>query len=202
MIALLTGRLAAKGPGQVVVDVGGVGYELHIPLSSFYALPDEGGPVTFHVHTHVREDAISLFGFLSLPEKSLFLLLNSVSGVGPKLALNIISGLPYERLVDAIMRGDDALVTTIPGVGKKTAGRIVLELKDKAGALGVEPSSGPCVVGSGPNPQHDEAVSALVNLGYKKNFAEDAVKRVCTRDGEDTPLELLIREALKVLAKG
>lgn len=203
MIALLTGRLAAKSPGGVVVDVGGVGYEVHIPLSSYYGLPEDGNPVTLHVHTHVREDAISLFGFLTTAEKSLFLLLNSVNGVGPKLALNIISGLPYEKLVDAIMRGDDALVTTIPGVGKKTAARIVLELRDKVGGLGVEPAAaGPCAVGAGPNPQKEEAVSALVNLGYKKNTAEDAVKKVCVRDGEDTPLETLIKEALKVLAKG
>lgn len=202
MIALLTGRLAAKSPGGVVVDVGGVGYEVHIPLSSYYGLPDDGSPVTLHVHTHVREDAISLFGFLTPAEKSLFLLLNSVNGVGPKLALNIISGLPYEKLVDAIMRGDDALVTTIPGVGKKTAARIVLELRDKVGALGVEPAAGPCAVGTGPNPQKDEAVSALVNLGYKKNTAEDAVKRICAASGDETALEVLIKEALKVLAKG
>jgi holliday junction DNA helicase RuvA len=203
MIALLTGRLAAKHPDGVVVDVGGVGYEVHIPLSSYYNLPDDGSNVTLHVHTHVREDAITLFGFSTLDEKALFLLLNSVNGVGPKLALNIISGLPPERLVDAIRRGDDALVTTIPGVGKKTAARIVLELKDKVETLGLEPSvAGPCSVGSGPNPQRDEAVSALVNLGYKKGMAEEAVKKVCTAEGDQTSIETLIKDALKVLAKG
>jgi len=203
MIALLTGRLAARHPDGVVVDVGGVGYEVHIPLSSYYTMPDEGTSVTLHVHTHVREDAITLFGFSTHDEKALFLLLNSVNGVGPKLALNIISGLPPEKLVDAIRRGDDAQVTTVPGVGKKTAARIVLELKDKVETLGLETSvAGPCALGSGTNPQKDEAVSALVNLGYKKGMAEEAVRKVCTAEGEQTPIETLIKDALKVLAKG
>lgn len=203
MIALIRGRIAAKNPGSVIVDVGGVGYEVHIPLSSFYELPDEGKDVSLNVHTHVREDAITLFGFRTPDEKALFLLLMGVSGVGPKLALNIISGLPYGRLVDAIMRGDDALVTTIPGVGKKTSARIVLELREKAGSLNIGTSgAGPCSISAGPNRWRDEAVSALVNLGYKKNIAEDAVKRVCAVDGEDTPLETLIKETLKVLSKG
>jgi len=203
MIALIRGRIAAKNPGSVIVDVGGLGYEVHIPLSSFYELPDEGKDVSLNVHTHVREDAITLFGFRTPDEKALFLLLMGVSGVGPKLALNIISGLPYDRLVDAIMRGDDALVTTIPGVGKKTSARIVLELREKAGSLNTGTAgAGPCSISGGPNRQRDEAVSALVNLGYKRNIAEDAVKKVCAADGEGTPLEVLIKETLKVLSKG
>lgn len=203
MIALITGRVASKNPGSVIVDVGGVGYEVHIPLSSFYDLPDDGQSVTMHVHTHVREDAISLFGFRTVSEKALFLLLMGVSGVGPKLALNIISGLPYDRLVDAIMRGDDALVTTIPGVGKKTAARIVLELSEKVGLLAAQSTgAGPCGIAPSSGRQRDEAVSALVNLGYKKNVAEDAVKKVCIAGGEDTPIETLIKETLKVLSRG
>lgn len=203
MIALITGRLAAKNPGSVVVDVNGVGYEVHIPLSSFYGLPDDGGSVRLHVHTHVREDAILLFGFLSADEKALFLLLMGVSGVGPKLALNIISGLPYDRLVDAIKRGDDALVTTIPGVGKKTAARIVLELSEKVPALeSAKSGPGPCSPAGASGRQRDEAVSALVNLGYKKNLAEDAVKKVCSTGDKDIPIETLIRDALKALSKG
>lgn len=203
MIALITGRIASKNPGSVIVDVGGVGYEVHIPLSSFYDLPEDGQSVTMHVHTHVREDAISLFGFRTVSEKALFLLLMGVSGVGPKLALNIISGLPYDRLVDAIMRGDDALVTTIPGVGKKTAARIVLEISEKVGLLAAQSmGAGPCGIAPSSGRQRDEAVSALVNLGYKKNVAEDAVKKVCLAGGEDTPIETLIKETLKVLSRG
>ena len=178
MIALITGRLASKTPGSAIVDVGGVGYQLFIPLSSFYNLPDENSVVTLHVHTHVREDAIQLFGFISPGEKELFLALTGVSGVGPKLALNVVSGLPMDTLLDAIARGDSAKVATIPGIGPKTAARLVLELKDKAASLlSARPDTGgPCAAGAVPNRQRDEAVSALVNLGYKKNMAEDAVK--------------------------
>ena len=199
MIALINGRLLSKSPGSVIIDIGGLGYQVHIPLSSFYELPEPGSNVTLHVHTHVREDALILFGFLALKEKELFLALTGVSGVGPKLALNIISGLPFDVLVDAITRGDDKKVATIPGIGPKTAARLVLELRDKVAALGVAHSV-PCATGVGPNRDRDEAISALVNLGYKKNFAEDAVKRVCA-GAEDMSLEVLIREALKVLSK-
>lgn len=201
MIAFLKGALLFKNPGSAVIDVGGVGYQVFIPLSSFYELPDPGGTVTLHIHTHVREDALQLFGFLTAKEKELFLALMSVSGVGPKLALNIISGLPFDTLVDAITRGDEKKVATIPGIGGKTAARLVLELKEKVAALGFEVPAGPCAVGATPNRQKDEAVSALVNLGYKKNQAEDAVKRVCA-GVEGITLEALIREALKVLSKG
>src|SRR5512143_3649843 len=167
MIALITGRLAAKSPGEAVVEAGGLGYEVHIPLSSFYELPAEGETVRLFIHTHVREDALQLYGFLTRKEKDLFLALIGVSGVGPKLALNIVSGLPFDQLVDAITRGDDRKVSTIPGIGPKTAARLVLELKDKVAAFGVEPR-GPCMTGPLPNLNRDEAVSALVNLGYKK----------------------------------
>ena len=202
MIARLTGLLAAKSPGNVIIDVGGVGYHAHIPLSSFYDLPVEGSPVTLHIHTHVREDAILLFGFLSEVEKGLFLALMGVSGVGPKLALNIISGLPAEALLDAITRGDEAKVATIPGVGKKTAARLVLELRDKLAVFGKTagfastPTSGPYTAS-----KRVEAVSALLNLGYKKDVAEDAVKKAVAKLGEDSAIEPLIKEALKALAR-
>lgn len=202
MIALITGKLASKTPGSVIVDVAGVGYEVHIPLSSFYEMPDDGGPVRLHIHTHVREDAITLFGFLSAREKALFLALMGVSGVGPKLALNIISGLAPDKLVDAIMRGDDRMLSCVPGVGKKTAARLALELKDKVAAMGCEPTAGPCKTGPGVNRQKEEAVSALVNLGYNRGVAEEAVGRVCAKDGEETSIETLIRDTLKLLAKG
>ncbi|MGA2191941.1 MAG: Holliday junction branch migration protein RuvA [Nitrospirota bacterium] len=201
MIALLTGRLVSKSPAGVIIDVSGVGYRAHIPLSSFYGLPDIGAQITLHIHTHVREDALLLYGFVTEKEKELFLLLTSVSGVGPKLALNVVSGLPLDILVDAITRGDERKISTIPGIGLKTAARLVLELRDKVGALGVPELSGPCSTGNIPNRQKEEAVSALVNLGYKKNMAEDAVKRVCAA-AEDISIEALIREALKVLSKG
>lgn len=201
MIALITGRLVSKSPGSVIVDVGGVGYHANIPLSTFYGLPDEGSLVTLHIHTHVREDALQLYGFITEREKELFLALVGVSGVGPKLALNVISGLPLDTLVDAIARSDDRKVATIPGIGPKTAARLVLELKDKVVPLGA-PSSGPCTIGSLPNRQKDEAVSALVNLGYKKNMAEDAVRKVCASGGEGMSLEALIKDALKILSRG
>ncbi len=199
MIARITGNLISKDPASVVIDVHGVGYRAFIPLSSFYGLPDTGSQVSLHIHTHVREDAILLYGFLTRREKELFLALIAVSGIGPKVALAIISGLPAEELADAIARGDQKKISTIPGVGPKTAARVVLELKDKAAVLGAR-EPGPSGV-SAPSRQRDEAVSALINLGYRKNMAEDAVKKVCAAHGEDTAIEALIKEALKTLSR-
>jgi len=201
MIALLKGSLAEKSPGVVIIDVSGVGYEVHIPLSAFYDLPDEGGEVRLHIHTHVREDAISLFGFVNPREKALFLLLLGISGVGPKVALGILSGLPYDSLVSAISSGDEKLVSTIPGVGKKTAARIVLELKEKLEALDVKPVAGGLPGGAGAPAEQAEAVSALVNLGYKKPAAEQAVGEAC-KESESTPaVEDIIRKSLKLLSR-
>ncbi len=197
MIARITGNLISKEPASVVIDVHGVGYRAFIPLSSFYGLPDTGNQVSLHIHTHVREDAILLYGFLTQREKELFLALIAVSGIGPKVALAIISGLPAEELADAIARGDQKKISTIPGVGPKTAARVVLELKDKVAALGAV-DNGPCLA---PGRQRDEAVSALVNLGYKKNMAEDAVKKICAAQGDDMAIEALIKEALKILSR-
>ena len=197
MIARITGNLISKEPASVVIDVHGVGYRAFIPLSSFYGLPDTGNQVSLHIHTHVREDAILLYGFLTQREKELFLALIAVSGIGPKVALAIISGLPAEELADAIARGDQKKISTIPGVGPKTAARVVLELKDKVAALGAV-DSGPSLA---PGRQRDEAVSALVNLGYKKNMAEDAVKKICAAQGDDMAIEALIKEALKILSR-
>lgn len=199
MIALLKGNLAEKSPGLAVIDVSGVGYEVHIPLPTFYDLPDEGGEVRLHIHTHVREDAITLYGFGNAQEKALFLLLLGVSGVGPKVALGMVSGLPYDTLSGAISSGDEKLISTIPGVGKKTAGRIVLELKDKIAASGIVPV--PAESGApGGSREAGEAVSALVNLGYKKPAAEDAVRKVCKEEDVCPPLEELIRRSLKTLS--
>ncbi len=202
MIALLNGRLASKSPGSVVVDVGGVGYRVHIPLSSFYGLPGEGGAVKFHIHTHVREDAITLYGFPDPRDKDLFLALMGVSGIGPRLALNIISGLAAGPLVEAIAGGDERAIATVPGVGRKTAARLVLELRDKVAPLGRGASPGPDGTGPDAGRRRDEAVSALVNLGYNKANAQDAVKKACAGAGEDAALETVVRDALKLLARG
>jgi len=200
VIALLNGALAEKSPGLAVIDVSGVGYEVHIPLPTFYDLPDEGGAVRLHIHTHVREDAITLYGFGTPGEKALFLLLIGVSGVGPKVGLGMVSGLPYDTLTGAISSGDERLISTIPGVGKKTAARIVLELKEKIIQLGVSPASQAASGTASASSGAGEAVSALVNLGYKIQVAEDAVRRACKDEDSPPPIEELIRRSLKLLS--
>jgi Holliday junction DNA helicase RuvA len=194
MIARLEGVLAEKSPEGVVLDVHGVGYELRVPLSTFFELPDEGKIVRLRVHTHVREDAFLLFGFGTELERALFRLLLGASGVGPKLALAILSGLPVDRLVAALRAGDLATLVGIPGVGKKTAERMIVELRDRVTALdavAAEPASAP----------HDDvaaaAESALVNLGYPKAHAEKAVRRALESLPESPPIESLIKEALR-----
>ena len=201
MIASLTGILISKAPNVAVVDVHGVGYRVFVPLSTFYLLPEEKKSVTLQTHTHVREDALHLYGFLRSEEKAVFLSLIGVSGVGPKLALAILSGLPLDEFVRAVRAGDVARLSLIPGVGKKTAERLALELKDKIAAA--VPSSGLSGAKAAPGPDGplaDDAVSALVNLGYKSAEAREAVKRVA--EGEaDLPIESLIKAALKSLSK-
>ena len=192
MIAQLSGVLAYKSPEHLVIDVHGVGYQVLVPLNSFYRLPEVGAPVRLLVHTHVREDALQLFGFLDREERDLFLLLLSVSGIGPRLALNILSGSPTQDLEAALEAGDVVRLVAIPGVGKKTAERLVLELRDKVkvvrGARGVD--DGRRAVGL-----EAEAVSALVNLGYRHAEAERAVKAACAAGASN--LEGVIRTALK-----
>ena len=194
MIARLSGRVVRKSPGTVIVDVGGVGYEASVPLSTYGGLPEEGEEVVLHIHTHLREDALSLFGFSSEAEKELFLLLLGVSGVGPKLALTILSNLSVDDVVNSLQTSDEGKLCRIPGIGKKTAARLCLELADRIKRLGVasvserthrHPESG----------RIEDAISALVNLGYKRQQAEDAVRSVAhARPGRET--EELIREAL------
>ena len=192
MIAQLSGVLAYKSPEHLVVDVHGVGYQVLVPLNTFYRLPEVGAPVRLLVHTHVREDALQLFGFLDREERELFLLLLGVSGIGPRLALNILSGSPTQDLEAALEAGDVVRLVAIPGVGKKTAERLVLELRDKVkvvrGARGVD--DGRRAVGL-----EAEAVSALVNLGYRHAEAERAVKAACAAGASN--LEGVIRTALK-----
>jgi Holliday junction DNA helicase RuvA len=193
MIARLEGVLAEKSPEGVVLDVNGVGYDVRVPLSTFFELPDEGKVVRLRVHTHVREDALALYGFLSELERALFRLLLGTSGVGPKLALSILSGLPPAKLVAALRAGDLAALTGIPGVGKKTAERMVVELRDKV--AGIETQAAPA------RAPHDDAAaaaeSALVNLGYPRAHAEKAVRRAFESLPEAPALESLIKEALR-----
>src|SRR6201987_1552354 len=174
MIAQLRGTLADKRPNQILVDVGGVGYLVHIPLSTFYALGDLHSGVTLLIYTHVREDVIALYGFLSSREKHLFELLISASGVGPVLALKILSGMSVDDLVPAIRAGDLARLTRIPGVGRKTAERMVVELRDKLAAEEFPEDARKPVTTLG---AAGDVVSALLNLGYDQHVAEEAVER-------------------------
>lgn len=202
MIALLAGRVAFKAPTHLTLDVQGVGYEVFIPLSTYYVLPDLHESVTLSVHTHVREDAIQLFGFLTAAEKESFLLLTAVSGIGPKLALSILSTLPVPDLMSSILAGDVEKLATVPGIGKKSAARIVLELKEKAARFQSLPGATATVVaGAYGNPVFEDALSALVNLGYRAQDVKEALK--CMSDGTRSSLALqdMIREALKELAR-
>src|SRR6185437_123152 len=202
MIAFLTGRLAFKAPTHLTLDVQGVGYEVHIPLSTYYALPNLDEVTALNIHTHLREDAIQLFGFLSQNEKESFLLLTSVSGIGPKLALSVLSSLPVTDLVQAIQSEDVEKLATVPGIGKKSAGRIALELKDKVDKIhGIHPPT-PAADASELDGPYEDALSALVNLGYRPQDAKEALKRVIKAATGSLALKELIRKGLKELARG
>lgn len=195
MIAHLRGRLFSKQPGHVIVDAGGVGYEVIIGIPTFTALPAEGAEVSLHVYTQVREDVLALYGFLDLKEKRLFERLITVSGVGPRLAVTILSGLSPERTVNAIRAQDHATLTHIPGVGKKLAERLVVELKDKLEDMAVAPAA---VVSAGP--AAEDVLSALTNLGYQRPAAQKAIEAAVQKDkslGGD--FDALFRAALKVI---
>jgi Holliday junction DNA helicase RuvA len=199
MIAFLSGMLLTKTPHRVVVDNSGIGYEVFVPLSTFYALPETHEKVSLHIYTHVREDAITLFGFQTLLEKQIFTLLISVSGIGPKLATNVLSGIGPDELLQAIARGDAARIQSIPGVGKKTAERIALELKEKALKLLGEGEPLPAPMVPLEDKQlYEDALSALVNLGYPPKAAKDSVERARSRLKEPS-LEAWIKEALRLL---
>jgi holliday junction DNA helicase RuvA len=206
LIALITGRLAQKEPTQIIIDVGGVGYELTIPLSTFYELGDPGTEVTLRVHTHVREDALQLFGFRTEAEKRLFLLLTSVGGIGPKLAVTILSGMGTDDLVRALTSSDLARLVGIPGVGKKTAERMLVELKDKVAGLlsaGQPPGGSGLAAGSALLPGvsvSDDLVSALTNLGYPANTAQRAAAAAIAELPE-AGFSQILKLALRQLAK-
>ena len=195
MIAALAGRLTEKAPSRVVVDVQGVGYEVHVPLSTFYELGDPGTEVALRIHTHVREDALALFGFASAIEH-----LISVSGIGPRLALTALSGIEPPELVRAVRQADVARLTGIPGVGKKTAERMVLELKDRLPAAeGADHSSESAEVAESED-LHGDVLSALLNLGYHRPLAERAID-AALRASADRGFEQVLRQALRELAR-
>jgi len=198
MIAHLSGTIIKKTTEAVILDVGGVGYELAIPLSTYAELPDESATVNLHVHTTVRDDSIKLFGFYTSGEKDLFRLFITVSGIGPKLARNILSGLSVEELVRAISTEDRAKLRTIPGVGKKATERIIIDLREKVFALDMPHSTG-----SVPRDAlADEVVSALLNLGYKATPAGEAVERAIESLGNaDVGFEKLLKESLRQISK-
>jgi Holliday junction DNA helicase RuvA len=194
VIAKISGTLAHKIPGEVIIDVGGIGYQVLIPLSVFYRLPEIGEAVNLQIHTHLREDALQLFGFLEQEEKQVFLMLNNVAGIGPKLAINILSGIPADDLARALREEDQPRLLSIPGVGKKLAERMIVELRDKSLALRNEE------IGQGDGSQlMRDAISALVNLGYRRPEAEKSVREI-TQQAE-RPLPEVLKEALRRLSR-
>jgi Holliday junction DNA helicase RuvA len=194
MIAHLRGRLIAKHPNQAIVEAAGVGYDVVITVPTFSELGGVGAEVAMHVHTHVREDAIALFGFLHPEEKQLFEKLLSVSGIGPKLAITILSGMAAAEMVGAIRGNDLAKLTKIPGIGRKTAERMVLELRDKLKDFGLVPAAPPT------SPIEEDVLSALTNLGYQRPLAEKAVATVA-KGGKVQEFDAMFRDALALLSK-
>jgi Holliday junction DNA helicase RuvA len=199
VIAHLRGRILDKQPNRIVVDVNGVGYDLSVPLSTFYGLGEPGSEIALRVHTHVREDALALYGFATRLEQELFERLIGVSGIGPKVALAVLSGIEPVDLIHAIERGDLARLTAIPGVGKKTSERIVLELKDRLPRIEAASGGGGRPPG-GAAPLRDDLLSALINLGYHRPLAEKAVDAAIKRTS-DGDFEGTLKQALRELAK-
>ena len=195
MIAHLRGKLLDKHPNQAMIETGGVGYDVTISVPTFSDLPGVGGEVALYIHTHVREDVIALYGFLRVAEKQLFEKLLTVSGIGPKLAITILSGMAANEMVAAIRGNDLARLTRIPGIGKKTAERLVLELRDKLPAVG-----GEAPVVSGLNAVEEDVLSALLNLGYQRAAAEKALAAV-TKNGKGDAFDTVFRDALAALSK-
>lgn len=193
MIAHLRGKLLFRHPNQAVVEAAGVGYEVNISIPTFSALPPLGSEVAFFIHTHVREDALSLFGFLKAEDKQLFEKLLSVSGIGPKLAITILSGMPADSMVAAIKGNNVAVLVHIPGIGKKTAERMVLELRDKLDAFGAVPVLPPI------SPVEEDVISALVNLGYNRGLVEKTLAQLGKSSEES--FDGLFRKAMAALAK-
>jgi holliday junction DNA helicase RuvA len=199
MIAFLRGRVLDKFPNRIILDVSGVGYEVHVPLSTYYEIGEVGSEVSLRVHTHVREDTLQLFGFLTPLEQLLFQRLIAISGIGPKLAVAVLSGIDSRELVVAVQRADVARLTRIPGVGKKTAERMVLELKDRLKDVAPAPEAEGAQPSTGDRLRND-LISALENLGYHRPLAEKAVDASYTSDGGAT-FEDSLRSALRELMR-
>jgi len=203
MIAYLSGTLLEKTANSIIIDVGGVGYDVGIPLSTFYDLGEVGDPVQLRIYTHVREDAIQLFGFSTERERDLYLKLISVQGVGAKSGITMLSGMNADEIIDAIRKDNLAKLIAIPGVGRKTAERLVIELRDKVGELSAAAAAantGSGLKTAGESDAFDDALSALVNLGYQRNAAEKAIQDI-RRDGADQNVQKILRAALQRLAK-
>jgi Holliday junction DNA helicase RuvA len=201
MIALISGKIVHKGISHVIVDVHGVGYRIFIPLTTFYELPEAGQVITLHVHTNVKQDAINLFGFYTVQERDLFQLMISVSGIGPKMSMNILSGISAQELLRAISSGNVGKLVNIPGVGKKMAERLILELKEKVikkmmmekmPAADGQHQAGEIII--------EDVLSALVNLGYKSNVARDALDKALRASEEELGMDQLLKKTLKNLA--
>lgn len=199
MIAQLTGKLAEKSADHIIIDVQGVGYRVMISLQTFYTLPDPSANITLHTFTYVREDQLVLYGFLRREEKELFKKLISVSGIGPKLAIGVLSGLPAEDFVCALQNEDIARLNSIPGVGKKTAERIMIELKDKILKEMAAGTSTISIQTASVNASYDDALSALLNLGYNRAHAQKALAKASS--AKNASLETVIKEALKELVR-
>ncbi|HVF48012.1 MAG TPA: Holliday junction branch migration protein RuvA [Pyrinomonadaceae bacterium] len=202
MIAHLAGKLLEKHANAAIVDVGGVGYEVSIPLSTFYELGEAGSDVSLRIYTHVREDAIQLFGFKTTRERDLYLRLISVQGIGPKMGIAMLSGMSADEIILAIRSNDLARLKSIPGVGLKTAERLVIELRDKVGELTDGVSSADAAAGATASGDgvFDDALSALTNLGYQRNAAEKALQQAAG-EGTEMSVKKLLRRSLQLLAK-
>jgi len=200
MIGFLRGHLLEKQPNRVILDVHGVGYELIVPLSTYYDIGEAGAEVSLRVHTHVREESLQLYGFLTDIERQMFERLIGVSGIGPKLAVAVLSGMESRELVIAVQRGDVARLTGIPGIGKKTAERIVLELRDRLSQLVVPASIGAAVVGSAGERLRVDLLSALQNLGYHRPQADKAVDTILAASPEST-FEQALKQVLRELMR-
>jgi Holliday junction DNA helicase RuvA len=188
MIGTLRGKILTKKPDNVIIEAHGVGYQVHVPLNTLSRLPDENHEIFLHIYTHVREDAIHLYGFRAEEEKRIFTTLLGITGIGPKMALNVLSGLSLDEFLTALETEDVAMLCRIPGLGKKTAHRLILELREKL----------PAATGSRDR-AFEDALSALVNLGYKKNIAQEFLEHACKQGHTD--IETLIRETLKLMSE-
>lgn len=199
MIAQLRGTLLGKAPSRLIVDVGGVGYDVQVPLSTFYVVGDPGGSVSLRIHTHVREDVIALYGFATPLEHDVFERLIGISGVGPKLALAVLSGIEPAELIRAVRQQDVARLTAIPGIGKKTAERISLELKDRLPSA-LTPAGQPVPAATPEDQLRTDLLSALLNLGYQRPAAERAIEKV-TKGGSAMGFEQALKETLRLLMR-